>query len=189
MQARPQRSCRARAAASARRIPARVPAGYRLRQARWPLPDSSSESAQRSESAAWTKRSTGPAVCQRRASSGRGGGLKGASVLLTKAPKVDFRRLDAEARERGADLASVIGARVKGLREPDAERRMTLGSVVAMPDHDGIRIEILTQQGRPGWSVLGHCRPELREVHLLLVDQRSLSIGQDEEVAGIGPHQ
>ena len=41
-------------------------------------------------------------------------------------PDIDVRRFDAERRERGADLAPMVGPVVQGLCEPDANRGVGL---------------------------------------------------------------
>ena len=51
-------------------------------------------------------------------------------------PDLDARRLDAQRRQRDADLAAVIGSVVERLGEPDPERRVGLVAAVLVFDDD-----------------------------------------------------
>ena len=83
----------------------------------------------------------------------------------------------------------MIGPVVQRLREPDAHRGVGLGPIVAAPHVDGVRIEILSQERRPGGAVALHGGPELREVHVVLVDEGGTPTSRDEQVRGVGPDE
>ena len=105
----------------------------------------------------------------------------------TEVPDVDERRFHAERREGGADLAPMIRPVVQRLREPDADGRVGLGPVVAVPFQDGVRVGIVRQDRRPGGAVALHRGPELREVHVVLGRRcGGLPAAEDEQVVGVG---
>ena len=83
-------------------------------------------------------------------------------------PDVDQGRRYAEHRERGADLAPMIGPMVKGLREPDPDWRATLEGAVVL-HKDRFRVEVLCEDAIPVRAVPLHGGPELCEVHSRLV--------------------
>src|SRR5438034_2218026 len=122
-------------------------------------------------------------------SSGRGRDLDDAAILFGEVPEVDARWFHAERREDRADLAPMIGPVVQRLREPDPHRGVGLGPVVAAPHGDGVRIDVLCQEPRPGGAVSLHRGTELRQGHVVLVDQRGAPPSDGEEVRGVGPHE
>jgi hypothetical protein len=78
---------------------------------------------------------------------------------------------------------------VQRLREPDAHGGVGLGSVVAVPHGDDVRVEVLFQEPRPGRAVALHRRPKLREIHPVLIDEGGASTGRGEQVRGVGPDE
>src|SRR5438034_2594772 len=122
-------------------------------------------------------------------SSGRGWDLDDAAILFAEVPDIDGRRFHAERREDRADLAPMIRPVVDRLREPDRNGGMGLGPVVAVTHDDGVRIDVLCQEPRPGGAVSLHRGTELRQGHVVLVDQRGAPPGDGEEVRGVGPHE
>src|SRR5437879_5330952 len=68
-------------------------------------------------------------------------------------PDVDLRRLDADRRQRGGDLAAVIRAMVDRLCEPNAKRRVTVRPVIAMANEDRVRIRVIADERRPCLAV------------------------------------
>jgi hypothetical protein len=74
---------------------------------------------------------------------------------------------------------------VQGLRQADADRRVGLGSVIAMPLQDGVRVGIVRQDLRPGGAVTLHGGPELSEVHVVFVDDGGMPATHDEQVTGV----
>ncbi len=67
-------------------------------------------------------------------------------VLPTEVPHVDLGRLDAKRRQRGADLAAVVGAVVEELGESDAPQGVAHRTVVAVADHVLVGIQLTGQQ-------------------------------------------
>ena len=65
------------------------------------------------------------ATLQRRHGLGGRGDFPLAARPLTEGHDIDVRRLDAERRDDGADLAAVVRAVVEHLRQPDAAGRVT----------------------------------------------------------------
>ena len=113
--------------------------------------------------------------------------LDDAPVSFAEVPDVDARRLHAERRQGGADLAPVVGPVVQRLREPDAHRGMRLGSVVPMSLENLVRIRTLRQERGPGVAVALHLCLKRGEVHVLFVDGLGAPTGRDEQVRAIGP--
>ena len=108
-----------------------------------------------------------------RAAPPRGGrDLEQPPVLIREVPDVDRGWLHVERRERGADLAPMVGPVVQRLRQSDAHRRVALGAVVAVAHHDEVRVELPAPRARTTRRRRPPSRPELGEVHVVLVDAR-----------------
>ncbi len=83
----------------------------------------------------------------------------------------------------------MIRSVVQRLREPYAHHGVGLGPVVVVPHEDGIRIEVLCQKPLPGGAVAFHRGPELREVHVVLVDEMGAVTSRGEQIRRVRPDQ
>src|SRR6185436_8233335 len=91
----------------------------------------------------------------------RWGDLLNAAGGLAVVPDVDGGRLDAQGRQRGADLAAMVAAVVQHLRQANADRGAGLRVVLVPPDNDGVRIGMLREEPRPFVRVPLRDRPQV----------------------------
>jgi len=111
-----------------------------------------------------------------------GGAADGVAVL----PHADLGRLDAERRERRADLAAMVAPVMNHLRQPDALRGAVDGAIVPVDLEDLVGVRIRGQDSWPCGGVALHRRPEVNQVHPLLFDRRMAFAAQPMEVPAVG---
>src|SRR5437879_389264 len=93
------------------------------------------------------------------------GDLDDPTRLDPEVPDVDAWGVHRERRERGADLAPMIGAVVQRLREPNPDRGVPLVPVVLVDlVHHRVRVEVLRQQLRPENAVVLHRDPKRGQI-------------------------
>ncbi len=79
---------------------------------------------------------------------------------------------------------------VQRLPEPDAYRGVLLLPVVIVDlSQDGIRIKVLSQEPRSRGAVALHRGAELREAHMILVDEGGALTTRDKQIEGVGPNE
>ena len=120
--------------------------------------------------------------------SGSGRHLDNAAILQAEAKHVNGRRFHTERRERGADLAPMVGPVVQRLRQTDAHRSVPLEPVVRVDlTKHGVRIDALVEKSRPSGADVLHRSPELRKPHPVRPDEGATLTTRDEEVEGVAP--
>src|SRR5262245_2741832 len=127
----------------------------------------------------------GRTVCGRSGSRG-GRVVAGPPRPEAVVPDVDRGRFDTEVRERGADLAPVVGPVVQRLGQPECDGGVPLVPVLLVDlADDRVRVRVRRQEGGPRPSVVLHRRPKLLEVHALLVDPMGTIARDVEQVPGV----
>ena len=131
---------------------------------------------------------------EREGGSGGRVGLGDAPDGEAELPGVDRRRLDAERRQRRADLAPVVGAVVERLRKADPDRRLLPVAIVLVDLlEDRVGVEVAGQEIGPFRVVPLHRGPQLPEVHVVLVEEVGPVAAEREQVPGVGadrvPHR
>ena len=77
--------------------------------------------------------------------------------------------------ERGADLTAMVRAVLERLVQARPGRCVRLRAVVAVADHDRLRVEMVRQDVRPARAVADHLVTECGKIHRVLVDAGDLA--------------